>query len=201
MNPTPPNSPLVNFMKAMHPLGNKPLIYLHEHASRKSVGRGKYLLKPGEFCMHYYYIHKGLLRAFIKEEKKEITTWLNPENEITTSIRSMVRRQPSMEYIQALEDSELYALHFDDMEKMYSLFPEMNVLARKLLVEYYADSEERSYISRIPSAQKRYRHFIASRPELVNRIPLKYVASYLGITLETLSRLRGKKKSIKLGGA
>ena len=187
------HSPLVDFMKTFFPLGEEPLKYLAEHSFKKTIGRGKFLLKPGECCEHYYFIYKGLLRAFIKEENREITTWLNPENEITTSIRSMVRRQPSLEYIQALEDSELYALHFNHLEEMYELFPEMNILARKLLVEYYADSEERAYISRIPSAKKRYRHFISSRPELVNRIPLKYVASYLGITLETLSRLRGKK--------
>jgi CRP-like cAMP-binding protein len=193
MNVKLPDSPLVDYLKSLYPISDQSLLYLYEHTTKKWVGRGKFLLKPGEYCSHYYYIYKGLLRAYIKEEKKEITTWLNPENEITTSIRSMVRRQPSLEYIQALEDSELYAVHFDDMEKMYTLFPEMNILARKLLVEYYADSEERSYISRIPSAKKRYRHFINSRPELVNRIPLKYVASYLGITLETLSRLRAKK--------
>ena len=180
-------------MRTFFPLGDEPLKYLAEHSFKKTVGRGKFLLKPGECCEHYYFIYKGLLRAFIKEENREITTWLNPENEITTSIRSMVRRQPSLEYIQALEDRELYALHFNHLEEMYGLFPEMNILARKLLVEYYADSEERAYISRIPSAKKRYRHFISSRPELVNRIPLKYVASYLGITLETLSRLRGKR--------
>ena len=188
-----PDSPLLDYMRSVFPLGEQAMYYLQSHSFKKTVKRGKFLLKPGEYCNHYYFIHKGILRAFIKEGKKEITTWLNPEKEITTSIRSMVRRQPSVEYIQALEYSELYALHFEHMEEMYRLFPEVNILARKLLVEYYADSEERSYISRIPSAEKRYRHFIRTRPELVNRIPLKYIASYLGITLETLSRLRGKK--------
>ena len=62
-----------------------------------------------------------------------------------------------------------------------------------LLEEYYAASEERVYIARLPNAGARYEHFINSRPELLNRISLKYVASYLGITLETLSRLRAKK--------
>jgi hypothetical protein len=69
----------------------------------------------------------------------------------------------------------------------------MNIAVRILLEEYYAASEERAYISRLPSAEKRYNHFNATRPELLNRIPLKYVASYLGMSEETLSRLRGKK--------
>jgi len=79
------------------------------------------------------------------------------------------------------------------MQEMYETFPEMNRVGRMLLEEYYAASEERVYIARLPNAQARYQHFINSRPELLNRIPLKYVASYLGITLETLSRLRAKK--------
>lgn len=157
------------------------------------IGRGKFLLKSGSFCSHYYFIHKGVLRSFIKEGKKEITTWINPENEITTSIRCIAHREPSREYIQALEDCELYAIHFESLNQMYTLFPEMNILVRMLLEVYYSESEERSYISRLPSAEKRYSYFNTSRPELVNRIPLKYIASYLGMSEETLSRLRGKK--------
>ncbi|HVY76532.1 MAG TPA: Crp/Fnr family transcriptional regulator [Puia sp.] len=186
------DSPLVDFLSSLYPFGPEALEYLRKHSFKKEIGRGKFLLRPGEICLHYYYIHKGLLRAFSREGNKEITTWLNPEREISTSIRSMIRRQPAMEYIQALEDSELYVLHFDDLENMYSLFPEMNFVARKILTAYYADAEERSYISRIPNAGKRYRYFVSSRPDLANRAPLKYIASYLGITLETLSRLRSK---------
>ena len=187
------HSPLADFMRTIYPLGNKAEQYIIQNSFHQKIKRGKYLLKPGEYCTHYYYIHKGALRAFIKEGNKEITTWLNPENEITTSIRSMARSEPSREYIQALEDSELYVMHYDTLQCMYHLFPEMNTLVRILLEAYYSDSEERSYISRLPSAEKRYRHFNVSRPELVNRIPLKYVASYLGMSEETLSRLRGKR--------
>jgi len=187
------HSPLADFMKTIYPLGEKTEQYIIKNSFRKKIKRGKFLLKPGDFCTHYYFIHKGVLRSFIKEDNKEITTWINPENEITTSIHSIIHRKPSREYIQALEDSEVYAMHYDSLNQMYTLFPEMNILVRMLLEVYYSDSEERSYISRLPSAQKRYQHFNASRPELVNRIPLKYVASYLSMSEETLSRLRGRK--------
>ncbi len=186
-------SQLADFIRMVYPIGKKAEQYIIQNSFHQKISRGKYLLKAGEFCSHYYYIHKGVLRAFIKEGNKEITTWINPENEITTSIRSMSRSEPSLEYIQALENSDLYAISFESLQKMYTLFPEMNIVARMLLEEYYAASEERSYISRLPSAEKRYSHFNATRPELVNRIPLKYVASYLGMSEETLSRLRGKK--------
>jgi CRP-like cAMP-binding protein len=186
------SKPLVDYIGSMYPLKQEIISFINENTSLRKLPKGKFLLKAGEICKHYYYIHKGVLRSYLKFGKKEITIWINPENEITTSIRSMTSHKPSEEYIQALEDCELVAISMEALEKLYELFPEMNLVGRKLLEEYYAASEERVYICRIPDATSRYRHFIETRPELVNRIPLKHVASYLGITLETLSRLRAK---------
>jgi CRP-like cAMP-binding protein len=188
------SAPLVDFIQNMYPLRAEIIAYIHEHTFLKKIRLGKYLLKPGEACSHYYYIHKGILRSFVKYGNKEITTWINPENEITTSIRSMSQRQTSHEYIQALTDCELIAMPFDAMDQLYVRFPEMNMVGRVLLEEYYAGAEERAFISRIPNAATRYKHFMESRPELINRLPLKYIASYLGMTVETLSRLRSRKK-------
>jgi CRP-like cAMP-binding protein len=189
------SQPLVDYINQMFPLRSEIVDYIRQNTFAKKLAKGKFLLRQGEVCSHYYYIHKGVLRSFLKFGKKEITIWINPENEITTSIRSMNGSRPSDEYIQALEDCELVVIPFDAMEALYDRFPEMNMVGRKLLQEYYAASEERVYICRIPDARSRYQHFIDTRPELVNRIPLKYVASYLGITLETLSRLRSRKAS------
>jgi CRP-like cAMP-binding protein len=187
------SQPLIDYINNIFPLRDETADFIRQNTYAKKISKGKYLLKPGEVCEHYYYIHKGVLRSFIKYGNKEITIWINPENEITTSIRSMSNQRPSDEYIQALEDCELVAIPFAALQEFYDRFPEMNRMGRLLLEAYYADSEERVYICRIPNAQSRYQHFIESRPELVNRIPLKHVASYLGITLETLSRLRSKK--------
>src|SRR5258708_7631217 len=98
-----------------------------------------------------------MLRAFVKFGSKEITTWLNPEKEITTSIRSMSYNEPSQEYIQAIEDSELIVMHSEKMEEVYTKFPEMNLAGRLLLQQYYAGAEERAFLSRIPNAEMRYR--------------------------------------------
>ena len=188
-----PQWPLVNFINKMYPLSNEIMEFMSRRTTFKKVNKGKFLLKPGDYCKDYYYIHKGILRSYIKYGEKEITIWINPEGEITTSIRSIAGSRVSDEYIQVIENSELVIIPFDAMRELYDTFPEMNRVGRMLLEEYYAASEERVYIARLPNAQARYQHFINSRPELLNRIPLKYVASYLGITLETLSRLRAKK--------
>ena len=185
--------PLVEFINQIYPLSEEMIDFILSQTTFRKVSKGSILLKPGEHCKDYYYIHKGVLRSFLKYGKKEITIWINPEKEITTSIRSMAGSRVSDEYIQVIENAELVVIPFEGMYEMYERFPEMNKVGRMLLEEYYAASEERVYIARIPNAKARYDHFIESRPELVNRIPLKYVASYLGITLETLSRLRAKK--------
>jgi CRP-like cAMP-binding protein len=189
----PPQWPLVAFINNIYPLSDEIMDFMSSRTAFKKVSKGKFLLKPGDNCKNYYYIHKGILRSYIKYGEKEITIWINPEGEITTSIRSIAASRVSDEYIQVIEDAELVVIPFDAMGELYARFPEMNKVGRMLLEEYYAASEERVYIARLPNAQARYQHFIHSRPELLNRIPLKYVASYLGITLETLSRLRAKK--------
>lgn len=184
--------PLVEFINRMYPLTEELMHFMSSRTTFKKVSKGKFLLKPGEYCKDYYYIHKGVLRSFIKYGEKEITIWINPEGEITTSIRSIAGCRMSDEYIQVIENCEIVVIPFEAMHELYERFPEMNKVGRILLEEYYAASEERVYIARLPNAHARYEHFINSRPELVNRISLKHVASYLGITLETLSRLRAK---------
>ena len=188
-----PQWPLVDFINRIHPLTEEIMEFMSSRTTFKKVSKGKFLLKPGDYCKDYYYIHKGILRSYINYEEREITIWINPEGEITTSIRSIAGSRISDEYIQVIENAELVVIPFEAMQELYERFPEMNKVGRMLLEEYYAASEERVFIARLPNAQARYQHFINSRPELLNRIPLKYVASYLGITLETLSRLRAKK--------
>jgi CRP-like cAMP-binding protein len=185
--------PLVAFISQFYPLTDDIIDFINSRTTFRKVPKGRFLLKPGDICKDYYFIHKGILRSFIKYGEKEVTIWINPEGEITTSIRCIAGSKVSVEYIQVIENSELVVIPFEAMQELYDTFPEMNRVGRMLLEEYYAASEERVFIARIPNAQARYQHFIDSRPELLNRIPLKYVASYLGITLETLSRLRGRK--------
>lgn len=184
--------PLVEFVKQFYPLTGEMIDFIISRTTFRKLQKGRFLLKPGEFCKDYYFIHKGILRSYIKYGAKEITIWINPEGEITTAIRSMASEKPSDEYIQVIENAELVVIPFEAMAELYERFPDMNRTGRLLLEQYYAASEERVYIARIPNAAARYQHFLQSRPELLNRIPLKYIASYLGITLETLSRLRAK---------
>jgi CRP-like cAMP-binding protein len=90
----------------------------------------------------------------------------------------------------------LIALTWGDYQDLFIKFPEFNIVARKILQKYYQDAEGRAFIARLTNAENKYRLFIAKYGHLANRIPLKYIASFLGITLETLSRVR-KRLSLK----
>lgn len=101
--------------------------------------------------------------------------------------------QVSEENVQVIENANLIGLEYSCVEYLYEHYPESNIIARIILEESYRAAEERAYIGRIPSAEKRYKRFIETKPELADRISLKYIASYLSMTQETLSRIRKRK--------
>jgi len=186
-------SPLATFVKQIYPVSNEAINYINQHSFIKRVEKNGFLLKAGEVCKHLYFIRKGVVRAYIKEGTKDITTWITAEEEMVTSIRGFDLQQPSLENIQAIEDCDLIGADYSSLHYLYEHFIEMNIVGRKLLEQYYRDAEERAYICRIPNASKRYRHFLETKGDLANRIPLKHIASYLGMTIETMSRIRSNK--------
>jgi CRP-like cAMP-binding protein len=186
---------LLTALNQLYPLSPEAEQYLRDHVASCTVAKRKLLLKEGMSCENIYFIMKGALRGYIREGSKDITTWITVENELVSSILSLDERIKAIENIQALEKCELLSLTLAELEVMYERFPETNILARKILQRYYADAEQRAFIARLTKAENKYRYFLKRHQVLSNRIPLKYVASYLGVTLETLSRIRKKFSS------
>lgn len=187
------HSPLCTFFGMIHPLSNEAIACIDRDTYPVNLRKGGYLIKPGASSNDLYWVMKGVIRGFIKEEGKEITTWINEENEVVGSIRNFGLEVETDEYVQAIDDASMIAIPHALITYLYANFPEANFIGRVLLEENYRGAEERAFISRIPNAEKRYKRFVATRGRLLNRIPLKYIASYLGMTLETMSRIRGKK--------
>ena len=189
----PPDiSSVIDTLNYFYPVSEGIKDYFRKHTFPCSFRKGKLLLKAGEICDHIYFIKKGAVRGFIRDGAKDITTWITAENEIVSSISSLDMKEPAQENMQAIENCELLALTYSDFQDLYIKFPEFNILARKLLQKYYQDAERRAFIARVTKAEKKYRLFLTRYGHLANRIPLKYIASFLGITLETLSRVRKK---------
>ncbi len=185
-------APIIELLNYMHPVNPDIAAYMNAHIYKCSFRKGKMLLKSGERSNHVYFIRKGAIREFVKEGNKEITTWITAENEFVTSIGSFDLQVPAMENIQAIEDCDLLCMTYADLQNLYMEIPEFNIIGRKLLERYYRDAEGRAFIVRLTKAEYKYNYFLKVHSHLANRIPLKYVASFIGITLETLSRIRKK---------
>ena len=192
-NTTDGHSPVAGYLNQIAPLSPEVVKEIDENTFPFSIEKRKLLLKPGSVADHFYFIVKGVIHGFIKEDGKQITTWINEENEIVGSIRTLGTNNLCQEYLQALENCELVAIPLDFTESLFNKYPETNVIGRRLWEYNYRGAEERAYISRIPSAEKKYLHFLKTQPNLLNRISLKYIASYLGMTLETLCRIRARQ--------
>lgn len=185
-------SPLVSIFKKFHPLNDEIEKRINQHTFPISFKKNKYLVSPVDRNKFLFLIIKGVVRGFIKDGDNEITTWIAKENEIVGTIRNLWIDGDSDEYLQALEDVDLVAIPHVLSEYLYENFPEANIVGRKMMELYYRSAEERAYLCRISSAEKRYKRFLLSFPDLINRVSLKYIASFLAIRLETLSRIRAK---------
>ncbi|WP_235526209.1 Crp/Fnr family transcriptional regulator [Pedobacter sp. Leaf216] len=157
------------------------------------VKKNKYILSPIDNNDYVFFVATGIVRGFIKDDDKEITTWISLGNEFVGAIQHPEENiQPSIEYLQALENSELVAIPNLLIDKLYENYHETNIIGRKILALQYHAASERAIIARIPSAERRYEKFLEMNHFDVSKVPLRCIASYLGMRLETLSRIRSK---------
>jgi len=152
--------------------------------------KGEKLLNEGETCRNIYWIVKGLVRQFYYKNNKELTEYMAVENTIMMSIESLFKESPSQQMIQALEPTLVYALPKAELEGVAMRSVNIQILYRKILEESLIISQRRADMLRFESAQDRYQKLVKSSPQLVLRAPLVYIASYLQMTPETLSRVR-----------
>lgn len=151
------------------------------------------LLQPGQVAQRIYFVEQGLLRGYSLHARQETSSWFMAEGDFVISVVSFFTQQPSTEYLELLEPAVLYSISHAQLQGLYQQFPEFNLVGRVLTERYYVLSEQRAYQLRTLSAAERYAQLVQEFPKLTQRIPLKLLASYLGIAPETLSRLRAKR--------
>jgi len=185
-------SPFIPIFKKFHPLNKDIEQRINQHTFPVSYKKNKFIISPVDRNKYLFLIVKGVVRGVVKDGNTEITTWIAKENEIVGTIRNLWLDGDSEEHLQSLEDVDLIAIPHVLTAYLYKNFPEANIVGRKIMELYYRSAEERAYLCRISSAEKRYKRFLVSFPDLINRVSLKYIASFLAIRLETLSRIRAK---------
>lgn len=189
--------PLLSYILSYNKVSESTLQYLVDKLQVKEIQKGEMLQYAGEVCDHIYFVAKGILRGYIIDHKKEVTTWITAENAMVASIKSFLLRVPTEENIAAIEDSRLMGIHYDDLQYMYNRFPDFNTAGRKITEYYYTHAEDRAFICRLSKATDRYNYFMTNNGHVINRVPLTYIASYLGIRLDSLSRIRKQLQSRK----
>lgn len=156
------------------------------HVNRKTI-----LLETGKPSKYIYFIASGAIRIYyLDKQGKETTSWLLSEGNLAISVFSFFTGKSSFEALQTLEDCVLIRLHRDSLEELYSKHLEFNIIGRKLTEHYYIKNEEQSNNLRMLTASERYQKLLTDNPSLINRFPLGYIASLLGMSQETLSRIR-----------
>jgi CRP-like cAMP-binding protein len=183
---------LLSFLMSIRPMSAELISHLMSVLETKVLHRKELLLKKGRVCNYIYFIESGLLRCYYERHETEVTSWLMTEGNVIISISSFFNQAPSRETIQALEETVLHGISHAQLEYIYERYPEFNYHGRVLNQQYYALCDERLYAIRMQRAYERYQYLMATQPEIFSRVPAKHIASYLGITNETLSRIRAQ---------
>lgn len=151
-------------------------------------------LQPiGHTCKTIYFINKGLARIYYYKDGIDITECFAFENSIIARVESLFTGKPSRKAIQVLEPTEVVAINAGQLFKLYDHFPEIERLFRKIFEAAYVETINRIEGIQFHTAEERYRALLNEAPNMLMRVPLKYVASYLGITQVSLSRIRSQR--------
>ena len=159
----------------------------------RSVRKAAVLHDAGSICVESHFVRRGILRLYYLKDRKPITEYFCGEGAWVSSPRSFMFRELDRYYIDAIEDADVLTLHIDDLGFLFDHFPEMERYARLSMGTMVYQIVERMTSMRFTTAQDKYRHFCRTYKDLLPRLPLGMVASYLGITQETLSRVRAKR--------
>ena len=159
---------------------------------RMELLKGHVLVKQHTICHYIYFIEKGLTRTFYYKDDKDVTDWLSAENMFAVSLISFITQKPDRRGIELLEDSILWAIHYDDLERLYKQYHDIERLGRLLVSNGIIQVQQRFDDLHFSTALQRYQTLMNNNATFIQRVPLGIIASFLGITQETLSRIRSQ---------
>jgi CRP-like cAMP-binding protein len=155
--------------------------------------KNEHVLRPGEICRNNYFVNAGCLRLYTTNtEGYELTRYFAFEGKFGTALTSFIEQKPSFEYIQCLEPSELLAISYQDFFHLVDTVPEVNFLYRNILEMAYVTTQRRIYGLQGETALERLKWLMNYQPDIFKRTSSRIIATYLGITTYTLSRLKAE---------
>jgi len=184
---------LFQYFSKYNTLSKKAEHAIAEISSIVTIKKNKDLQPIGHTCKTIYFIKKGVARIYYFKDGIDVTERFFFESSIIARVESLFTGKPSRKAIQILEDAEIIAINANQLFKLYDTFPEIERLFRKIFETAYVETVNRIEGIQFHSAEERYNALISEAPNVLMRVPLKYVASYLGITQVSLSRIRGHR--------
>ncbi|MEM7484589.1 MAG: Crp/Fnr family transcriptional regulator [Bacteroidota bacterium] len=166
------------------------------YSKSSTFKKGEIVVHEGQFSKKAYLIVAGCARAYYLKDGKEISDWFTFENQFMAPIVSFFSKEPSPHYVEFVEDSTVLEFSKDTMDSLMNKHHDFQRFIGNVVTETMLGLCERLYTIQFNRAEERYKHLLGVYPNITNRIPLTHIASYLGITLETLSRIRNPKNRI-----
>lgn len=184
---------LFEFFKRFSPLSDEAKTAIETITKIVHIQKNKDLQPIGHTCRTVYFINNGIARIYYYKDGIDITDSFALENNVIVRVESLFTGKPSRKGIQVLEGAEIVAIDASRLFKLYDNYPEIERLFRKIFEASHVETVSRIEGIQFHTAEERYKALLANAPDIVQRVPLKYIASYLGITQVSLSRIRGQR--------
>jgi CRP-like cAMP-binding protein len=184
---------LLNQIKTIHPISSSAEKALLEICREVQFHKGTDIQLIGHTCKTIYFVKKGCVRIYYFKEDIDITESFEFENSFVARAESLFTGKPSLKAIQAIEDTTLIAIDSNLLFKLFDTHHDLERLFRKIIEASYVNTVNRIESLQFNTAEERYVHLLKDHKDILKRIPLKFIASYLGITPVSLSRIRAHK--------
>jgi len=180
------------YLGKVFPMSNEDFELAAKTLKTEQIQKGEHLVQIGHRCNMVAFVVSGIFRIYFLKDGTEVNTCFCVENSITSSFASLTSGEVSEEGIQALEDSTIVTLSRDDLLELYSKSQTWQAIGRMLTEKECLRLSDRAGSLSFDTALEKYKKLLNTQPEVVNRVAVKEIASYLGVTRETLSRIRAK---------
>ncbi|MFD2717483.1 Crp/Fnr family transcriptional regulator [Hymenobacter monticola] len=192
-----PPEKLVLFLQSRGHINAAQALEIAGQFSPKFLSKHEFLLREGKVCDDYFFLDRGLLRAFAHNPAgNEVTTAFYPSGQTVLEVSSFFNRIPSQENIQALTDCAGWVVPFAQLNALFHARPEFREFGRSVLVQGFAALKNRMLDMITATATERYEQLLRNSPEVLQHAPVKHIATYLGVTDTSLSRIRAGAKGV-----
>jgi CRP/FNR family transcriptional regulator, anaerobic regulatory protein len=184
---------LEKYINTYFGVSNDDLLQISSYFKPVTLKKNDYFLKEGRYCNQLAFIQSGIIREYLFLNDKEVTKWIATRGYFAVDLSSFVFHQTARWNIQALTDCELYVINQKDYEQIGKVVTRWAELEKLFIAKCFTILEDRVLTHLSMTAEERYHQLFSFNQELFNQVPLQYLASMLGMTAETFSRIRKKQ--------